>query len=130
MASGDGTTTFFVPTSGDEPAAAQPRVSVAELEAGQAMLVTVRGPTAGRTYVLDGPTVSLGRSPDCDIVLDDMTVSRHHAEFVSSHAAHLVKDAGSRNGVLVNREKVTEATLRPGDELQLGRFRMVYFGTQ
>src|SRR2546428_8541879 len=65
MASNQGTTTFFVPTGG-ETLTTTPRVSMEDLEAGQAMLVTVRGPTAGRTYVLDGPIVSVGRAPDCD----------------------------------------------------------------
>ena|SRR2546427_13098788 len=127
MSSVQGTTMFFVPTDGGSAEPPRLRVSMDELQRGQGMLITVRGPGAGRTYVLEGAVVSIGRSAESDIVLDDMTVSRHHAELFLSDDTHVIKDAGSRNGVFVNREAVSEAPLTSGDELQVGRYRLVYF---
>jgi pSer/pThr/pTyr-binding forkhead associated (FHA) protein len=94
--------------------------------AGYAVLVVKRGPTAGSRFLL-GPTVtSAGRHPGSDICLDDVTVSRRHAEFqLQGNAFHLV-DVGSLNGTYVNREPIDSIVLANGDEIQMGKFRLVF----
>ncbi|TVS88960.1 FHA domain-containing protein [Mycobacterium helveticum] len=96
------------------------------LPAGSALLVVKRGPNAGSRFLLDQPTTSAGRHPDSDIFLDDVTVSRRHAEFrLENHEFHVV-DVGSLNGTYVNREPVDSAVLANGDEVQIGKFRLVF----
>jgi pSer/pThr/pTyr-binding forkhead associated (FHA) protein len=94
--------------------------------AGAAMLVVKRGPTAGSRFMLDRPTTSAGRHPDSDIFLDDVTVSRRHAEFRREDGDFVVVDVGSLNGTYVNREPVDTAVLVSGDEVQIGKFRLVF----
>jgi pSer/pThr/pTyr-binding forkhead associated (FHA) protein len=96
------------------------------LPAGSALLVVKRGPNAGSRFLLDQPTTSAGRHPDSDIFLDDVTVSRRHAEFRSDGGDFQVVDVGSLNGTYVNREPVDSATLANGDEVQIGKFRLVF----
>ena len=67
-----------------------------------------------------------GRHPESDIFLDDITVSRRHAEFSKSHGGYTVRDVGSLNGTYVNRERIEEAVLVSGDEVQIGKFKLVY----
>jgi pSer/pThr/pTyr-binding forkhead associated (FHA) protein len=94
---------------------------------GSALLVVKRGPTAGSRILLDKAITSAGRHPDSDIFLDDVTVSRRHAEFhVKGDNEVQVVDVGSLNGTYVNRVPVDSATLADGDEVQLGRFRLVF----
>lgn len=96
------------------------------LPEGSALLVVKRGPNAGSRFLLDQPTTSAGRHPDSDIFLDDVTVSRRHAEFrLESNHFHVV-DVGSLNGTYVNREPVDSAVLANGDEVQIGKFRLVF----
>ena len=91
------------------------------------MLLVRRGPNAGVRYVLDKDVVKVGRHPDSDIFLADITVSRRHAEIRrEGRGLAVVKDVGSLNGTYVNRERVDEAVLEAGDELQIGKFRLVY----
>lgn len=98
------------------------------LPAGHAMLIVTRGPDVGARYLLDKPTVTVGRSTKSDIFLDDITVSRHHAEFVLADGTITLVDKGSLNGSYVNRTLVdNSAALRPGDEVQIGKFRMLFF---
>ncbi len=98
------------------------------LPAGNAMLIVTRGPDVGARYLLDKDIVTAGRSPNSDIFLDDITVSRDHAEFVMSEGQISLVDKGSLNGTYVNRTLVDqEAILRPGDEVQIGKFRMLFF---
>ena len=99
-----------------------------ELEPGTGMLVVVRGPNAGSRYLLDRDVTSVGRHPDSDIFLDDVTVSRRHAELVRSEGGIVVKDRGSLNGSYVNGDRVDERTLRSDDELQIGRFKLLFVG--
>jgi pSer/pThr/pTyr-binding forkhead associated (FHA) protein len=73
--------------------------------------------------------VAAGRHPDCDIFLDDVTVSRKHAAFVAQGGGYVVRDAGSLNGTYVNRERIDEAPLHQGDEVQIGKFRLVYYSS-
>jgi pSer/pThr/pTyr-binding forkhead associated (FHA) protein len=97
------------------------------LTPGLALLVMTRGPNAGTRLVLDKPLTSAGRHPDSDLFLDDVTVSRRHAVFrVTGDNDVGIIDAGSLNGTYVNRARVDEATLAHGDEVQLGRVRLVF----
>ncbi|MEO9328846.1 glycogen accumulation regulator GarA [Gordonia aurantiaca] len=99
---------------------------VERLAPGTALLVVKRGPNAGSRFLLDQPTTSAGRHPDSDIFLDDVTVSRRHAEFRLGDNEFQVVDVGSLNGTYVNREPVDTATLSNGDEVQIGKFRLVF----
>ncbi|UEA58875.1 FHA domain-containing protein [Gordonia otitidis] len=99
---------------------------VERLSPGTALLVVKRGPNAGSRFLLDQPTTSAGRHPDSDIFLDDVTVSRRHAEFRLGDNEFQVVDVGSLNGTYVNREPVDSATLSNGDEVQIGKFRLVF----
>jgi pSer/pThr/pTyr-binding forkhead associated (FHA) protein len=109
-----------------EPAQDQPVSGVESLPAGSALLVVKRGPNAGSRVLLDRPSTSAGRHPDSDIFLDDVTVSRRHAEFRSDAGEFVVVDVGSLNGTYVNREPVDTAVLANGDEVQIGKFRLVF----
>lgn len=93
---------------------------------GTALLVVQRGPSAGSRYLLDADVVSAGRHPDSDIFLDDVTVSRRHAEFVRGPEGFRVRDVGSLNGTYVNRTRIDDALLGNKDEVQIGKFRLVY----
>ncbi|WP_445165210.1 glycogen accumulation regulator GarA [Mycolicibacterium sp. Dal123E01] len=113
----------------DAPAAASGESAVSGVEGlpqGSALLVVKRGPNAGSRFLLDQATTSAGRHPDSDIFLDDVTVSRRHAEFRLDGNEFQVVDVGSLNGTYVNREPVDSATLANGDEVQIGKFRLVF----
>jgi pSer/pThr/pTyr-binding forkhead associated (FHA) protein len=103
------------------------QATIDALRPGTALLIVQRGPNVGARFLLDAPEVSAGRHPDSDIFLDDVTVSRRHASFVRSTAGYLVRDEGSLNGTYVNRELVDEGAVQTGDEVQIGKFRLVYF---
>jgi pSer/pThr/pTyr-binding forkhead associated (FHA) protein len=112
---------------GQAPAQPEPPVAgVDALPAGSALLVVKRGPNAGSRFLLDRDTTSAGRHPDSDIFLDDVTVSRRHAEFRREGGDFVVIDVGSLNGTYVNREPVDQAVLSGGDEVQIGKFRLVF----
>nr|WP_299572016.1 FHA domain-containing protein [uncultured Williamsia sp.] len=100
--------------------------AVERLSPGTALLVVKRGPNAGSRFLLDQTTTSAGRHPDSDIFLDDVTVSRRHAEFRLADNEFQVVDVGSLNGTYVNREPVDSAVLANGDEVQIGKFRLVF----
>jgi pSer/pThr/pTyr-binding forkhead associated (FHA) protein len=100
--------------------------AVEALPTGQALLVVQRGPGAGNRFLLDKDEVTAGRHPDSDIFLDDVTVSRRHARFVKGRAGYSVSDAGSLNGTYVNRDRIDQVDLRDSDEVQIGKFRLVY----
>jgi pSer/pThr/pTyr-binding forkhead associated (FHA) protein len=101
-------------------------VGLDDLPEGSGVLVVKRGPGAGSRFVLDSEVVSAGRHPDSDIFLDDVTVSRRHANIVRGADGYRVRDAGSLNGTYLNRERIEEAKLSNGDELQIGRFKLVF----
>jgi hypothetical protein len=96
------------------------------LSPGSALLVVKRGPNAGSRFLLDQDVTTAGRHPDSEIFLDDVTVSRRHAEFRREGAGYAVHDVGSLNGTYVNRERIDAAALSGGDEVQIGKFRLVY----
>ncbi len=91
-----------------------------------ALLVMQRGPSAGARFLLDAERTSAGRSTEADIFLDDVTVSRKHAEFVREGQQFRVRDVGSLNGTYVNRNRIDQVVLRAGDEVQIGKFRMTF----
>jgi len=96
------------------------------LPPGAALLVVKRGPNAGSRFLLDSDLTTAGRHPESDIFLDDVTVSRRHVEFYRRGASFTVRDVGSLNGTYVNRERIEEAPLSGGDEVQIGKFRLVF----
>ena len=93
---------------------------------GSAMLVVKRGPNAGSRFRLDQPVTSAGRHPDSDIFLDDVSVSRRHAQFRRENGDYVVVDTGSLHGTYVNRKPVESVALANGDEIQMGKFRLVF----
>ncbi len=115
------------PDSGDAPALTPAdEAAVDQLPPGCALLVVRRGPNSGSRFLLDRDVTTAGRHPDSDIFLDDVTVSRRHAEFHRDGGTFTVRDVGSLNGTYVNRERVEAATLSNGDEVQVGKFRLVF----
>ncbi len=101
-------------------------IDLDEVAPGGVMVVT-RGPNAGSRFGLTKPFMTAGRHPDSDIFLDDVTVSRHPVELTHQPSGtYRVRDVGSLNGTYLNRERIDEATLRSGDELQIGKFKLVY----
>ncbi len=124
------TTISFVPedSSGD-PADEEISVPSDELSDGTGVLVVKRGPDAGARYVLTGEVTRVGRHPDSEIFLDDVTVSRRHAEFMREAGRYVVSDVGSLNGTYVNRERIETVTLKSGDEVQVGKFKLVFLST-
>ena len=102
-------------------------VALDDLPEGTGMLLVKRGPGAGSRFALDQDVVSAGRHPDSVIFLDDVTVSRRHAEIVRAGDGYSVRDVGSLNGTYLNRERIEdEVALANGDELQTGRFKLVF----
>lgn len=99
---------------------------VEALSPGAGMLVVTRGPNTGSQFRLDKPVTSAGRHQLSDIYLDDITVSRRHAEFRRDAGEFQIVDLGSRNSTYVNRESVESAVLANGDEVQIGKFRLVF----
>ncbi len=93
---------------------------------GLGMLVVRRGPNAGSRFVLGEQRTTIGRNPDSDIFLDDVTVSRRHAVVDHADGRYTVSDAGSLNGTYLNRQRIDSAPLRSGDEVQVGKFRLVF----
>jgi len=104
--------------------------AVDALPPGSALLVVQRGPSAGSRFLLDTEVVSAGRHPDSEIFLDDVTVSRRHAEFRRTPEGYTVADVGSLNGTYVNRDRIDGVALQGGDEVQIGKYRLVYFAGQ
>jgi pSer/pThr/pTyr-binding forkhead associated (FHA) protein len=90
------------------------------------VLLVRSGPEAGMRLLLDKPVTSLGRHPDSDVFLDDITVSRRHAEIERTAHGYVARDAGSLNGTYLNQHRIDEASLTNGDELQVGKFRLVF----
>ncbi|MBA2697165.1 MAG: FHA domain-containing protein [Nocardioidaceae bacterium] len=105
------------------------QAAVEALPSGSALLVVQRGPSAGSRFLLDTDEVAAGRHPDSEIFLDDVTVSRRHAIFRRTSAGYVVADVGSLNGTYVNRDRIDEVLLSGGDEVQIGKYRLVYFNS-
>ena len=115
-------TVTFTPVDPDQPPAVDEALPPG-IE-GFALIVN-RGPRAGMTWVLEAGTTTIGRGPDQDIFLDDVTVSRRHAELqVGDTGAPQIKDAGSTNGTYINGERLDEAELASGDEIIIGKYHL------
>ncbi|HZJ51151.1 MAG TPA: FHA domain-containing protein [Actinomycetota bacterium] len=119
------TTVSFMPTELEVELDEEVHISPEEVEAGRGVLVVKRGPNAGSKFFLDSDVTQIGRHPDSDIFLDDITVSRRHAEIRRDASGFSLHDVGSLNGTYVNRERVEGAELRSGDEIQIGKFKLV-----
>jgi hypothetical protein len=93
---------------------------------GPALVVRSGGGRAGESFLPAGERTRIGRSPDCEIFLDDVTVSRHHAVLVERDGKFFVEDQGSLNGTFVNRRRIDNQELENGDELQIGKYRLTF----
>jgi len=118
----EATQTFTADDAEDTPAEALENLGVQ----GPALVVRSGGGRAGEMFPLEGET-TVGRSPDCGIFLDDVTVSRKHAVLRERDGNFFIEDQGSLNGTFVNRKRVESAQLEDGDELQVGKYRLTYF---
>jgi pSer/pThr/pTyr-binding forkhead associated (FHA) protein len=107
------------------------QAAVEALPPGSALLIVRRGPNAGSRFLLDGDLTTAGRHPQSDIFLDDVTVSRRHVEFRRGpDGTFSVADVGSLNGTYVNRERIDAIALANGDEVQIGKYRLVFYANQ
>lgn len=103
------------------------QVDLNQLPSEGGVLIVRSGALAGETFVLSAPLTRLGRHPDSEIMLDDITVSRRHVDVERTADGFIARDAGSLNGTYVNHVRIEEAPLHQGDELQVGKFRLVFF---
>ena len=121
------TTLRFSPIEVEDEATEAGGLPHSQLESGQALLVVQRGPNAGSKFLIDKDVTTTGRHPESDIFLDDVTVSRRHAEFKRQDGMFVIRDVGSLNGTYVNRQRVEETQLANGDELQIGKFKLTFY---
>ncbi|HEX5569331.1 MAG TPA: FHA domain-containing protein [Streptomyces sp.] len=113
------------------PLSPEAQAAVDALPLGSALLVVRRGPNSGSRFLLDSELTTAGRHPQSDIFLDDVTVSRRHVEFRRGPDGRFtVSDVGSLNGTYVNRERIDSVVLNNGDEVQIGKYRLVFFSSQ
>lgn len=128
-----GDTTKTIPAIGDDREenglSAEDEAAVNALPQGSALLIVERGANAGSRFLLNSDHVNAGRAQDSDIFLDDISVSRKHVAFVRTDEGIVARDIGSLNGTYVNRESVDERLLRDGDEVQIGKFRLVFYAS-
>lgn len=114
-------------TSSDRALSPVDAAAVDGLPSGHALLIVQRGPGAGSRFLLDTDLVTAGRHPESEIFLDDVTVSRRHAEFDRAGDDFSVRDVGSLNGTYLNRDRIDQVALTDGDEVQIGKYRLVFF---
>jgi pSer/pThr/pTyr-binding forkhead associated (FHA) protein len=120
----DPTTVTFIPEPGE--VSDDMSVEFGDMPPGVGILVVKRGPNIGSRFALEKDVVLAGRHPDSDIFLDDVTVSRRHAEIARAEGGYVVRDSGSLNGTYLNRQRVESSPLADGDELQIGTFKLVF----
>jgi pSer/pThr/pTyr-binding forkhead associated (FHA) protein len=104
--------------------------AVQALPSGSALLVVRRGPNAGARFLLDSEITTVGRHPDAEVFLDDVTVSRRHAEFVRHGTAFEVRDLGSLNGTYFDGVQIETALLHDRAEVQVGKFRLTFYAAR
>jgi pSer/pThr/pTyr-binding forkhead associated (FHA) protein len=104
--------------------------AIAALPSGSALLVVRRGPNVGARFLLDADLTTAGRHPDADIFLDDVTVSRRHADVVRVGTAFQVRDLGSLNGTYYDGVRIESALLSDGAEVQVGKFRLTFYASR
>jgi pSer/pThr/pTyr-binding forkhead associated (FHA) protein len=117
------TTMSYTPEEGDEDSS--PLLEELKTE-GPALVVRSGGGRAGEHFRLQNEAITVGRSPDCDIFLDDVTVSRRHALLRREDRRYFIEDQGSLNGTFLNRRRIETAPLEDGDELQIGKYRLTF----
>lgn len=110
-----------------EGASPAERDVIGALPEGSAMLIVLSGPARGARFLLNTSLTTIGRSPDSDIFLDDVTVSRKHAEIRRDENGYQIKDLGSLNGTYINGKVEIEASLNDGIELNIGKFKLHFF---
>jgi hypothetical protein len=120
---GDTTMTFTPDESADESG-----VPLEEVAERPALVVRSGGGRTGETFRPEGERTTIGRSPDCGIFLDDVTVSRRHAVLLEREGGFFIEDQGSLNGTFLNRRRIESARLADGDELQIGKYRLTFLG--
>lgn len=125
----DTTISFLPEDSSGDLVDEEVTIGADDLAEDMGVLVVKRGPDAGARFVLTGEVTRAGRHPDSEIFLDDVTVSRRHAEFRREANHYLVVDVGSLNGTYLNRERIEAAILKGGDEVQIGKFKLVFLTT-
>ena len=115
----------------DSDVTAEEHDAIAALPSGSALLVVRRGPNVGARFLLDADLTTVGRHPNADIFLDDVTVSRRHAEFLRSGKSFQVKDLGSLNGTYFDGNRIDGvAALSDGSEVQVGKFRLTFYASR
>lgn len=114
----------------DGEVSAEELEAIAALPSGSALLVVRRGPNAGARFLLDADVTTVGRHPEADIFLDDVTVSRRHAEFLRHGTAFEVRDLGSLNGTYFDGVRIETALLSDGAEVQVGKFRLTFYASR
>jgi hypothetical protein len=124
---------LHAPESGEQTQTFSPAIREELLEAleqlpekGPALIVRAGGGRTGETFTPQGQRTTVGRSPDCGVFLDDVTVSRRHAVLVHRDGRWHIEDQGSLNGTFVNRRRVDSASLEDGDEIQIGKYRLTF----
>jgi len=134
---GPDTTLHFTDDFGSQLAAAldggispEEREAIAALPSGSALLIVRRGPNVGARFLLDADVTTAGRHPNADIFLDDVTVSRRHAEFLRHGVAFHVRDLGSLNGTYYDGVRIDTALLTDGSEVQVGKFRLTFYASR
>lgn len=111
-------------------ASAEEAQAIASLPSGSALLVVRRGPNVGARFLLDADSTVAGRHPEADIFLDDVTVSRRHAEFLRVGTSFQVRDLGSLNGTYFDGVRIETALLSDGAEVQVGKFRLTFYASR
>ena len=126
----DDTTIGLEPTQIEDETGEIIDLPLDDLREGQALLVVTRGPNAGSQFLIEKDITTLGRHPESDIFLDDITVSRRHAEIRRKDDGFYVHDLGSLNGTYVGRNRVDNTQLANSDEVQVGKFKLAFFAGQ
>ncbi|MFZ4065219.1 MAG: FHA domain-containing protein [Rhodoluna sp.] len=116
--------------SDQETLSEEERAAVDALPSGNALLIVRRGPNQGARFLLDSDVTSVGRHPNADIFLDDVTVSRRHAEFKRTGKSFSVSDLASLNGTQYEGERVESAELVNGSEVQIGKYHLTFFASK
>ena len=124
----DGASTDFV----DDRRVLRPDeiAAIESLPHGSALLIALSGPNADARFLLNADVTNAGRHARADVFLDDFTVSRRHAQFLREGDAFTVRDSGSLNGTYVNKQRIDSAALKDGDEVQIGKYRLTFYGSR
>jgi pSer/pThr/pTyr-binding forkhead associated (FHA) protein len=121
--SGSDTTMSYTPEEGEDDSA----TILDEIKTeGPALVVRSGGGRAGEHFVLASESTTVGRSPDCDVFLDDVTVSRRHAQVLRRDGEFFIEDKGSLNGTFLNRRRIESGQLEDGDEVQIGKYKLTF----